>query len=72
MVMTVISALLWLVLMAALFVGFTVQGAMWSAAQNENRNGWVIALIWSVATLIVIIGIRAAEHAWLASHQCLS
>jgi hypothetical protein len=57
--------------MAALFVGFTVQGAMWSAAQNENRNGWVIALIWSVATLIVIIGIRAAEHAWLASHQCL-
>jgi hypothetical protein len=57
--------------MAALFVGFTVQGAMWSAAQEQNRNGWVIALIWSVASLIVIIGIRAAEHAWLASHQCL-
>ena len=69
--MLFVSDLLWLLLMAALFVGFTVQGAMWSAAQNENRNGWVIALIWSLATLIVIIGIRAAEHAWLASHQCL-
>ena len=71
MATTFVSALLWLLLMAALFVGFTVQGAMWSAAQEQNRNGWVIALIWSVATLIVIIGIRAAEHAWLASHQCL-
>ena len=71
MAATFVSALLWLLLMAALFVGFTVQGAMWSAAQEQNRNGWVIALIWSVATLIVIIGIRAAEHAWLASHQCL-
>jgi predicted membrane-bound mannosyltransferase len=71
MATTFVSALLWLLLMAALFVGFTVQGAMWSAAQEQNRNGWVIALIWSVASLIVIIGIRAAEHAWLASHQCL-
>jgi predicted membrane-bound mannosyltransferase len=71
MAATFVSALLWLLLMAALFVGFTVQGAMWSAAQEQNRNGWVIALIWSVASLIVIIGIRAAEHAWLASHQCL-
>jgi hypothetical protein len=58
--------------MAALFVGFTVQGAMWSAAQDQNRNGWVIALIWSVATVIVIVAIRASDHAWFASHQCLS
>jgi hypothetical protein len=72
MATTFVSALLWLLLIAALFVGFTVQGAMWSAAQNENRNGWVIAVIWSVATLIVIISIRAGEHAWLAHHQCLS
>ena len=71
MATTFVSALLWLLLMAALFVGFTVQGAMWSAAQEQNRNGWVIAVIWSVASLIVIIGIRAAEHTWLASHQCL-
>ena len=70
--MPFVSALLWPLLMAALFVGFTVQGAMWSAAQEQNRNGWVIALIWSVVSLIVIVGIRSAEHAWLASHQCLS
>jgi hypothetical protein len=45
---------------------------MWSAAQDQNRNGWVIALIWSVATVIVIVAIRAADHAWFASRQCLS
>jgi hypothetical protein len=72
MVMAFMPALLWLLLMAALFVGFTVQGAMWSAAQDQNRNGWVIALIWSVATVIVIVAIRAADHSWFASRQCLS
>ena len=72
MVMVFMPALLWLLLMAALFVGFTVQGAMWSAAQDQNRNGWVIALIWSVATVIVIVAIRASDHAWFASQQCLS
>ena len=72
MVMAFMPALLWLLLMAALFVGFTVQGSMWSAAQDQNRNGWVIALIWSVATVIVIVAIRAADHAWFASQQCLS
>ena len=72
MVMSFMAALLWLLLMAALFVGFTVQGAMWAAAQDQNRNGWVIALIWSIATVIVIVAIRAADHAWFASQQCLS
>jgi len=72
MVMAFMPALLCLLLMAALFVGFTVQGSMWSAAQDQNRNGWVIALIWSVATVIVIVAIRASDHAWFASHQCLS
>ena len=64
--MHVLSALYWLVLLAALFVGFTVQGAMWSAAQAENRNGWVIALIWSLVTAIVIESIHTAFHIWLA------
>ena len=72
MVMAFMPALLCLLLMAALFVGFTVQGAMWSAAQDQNRNGWVIALIWSVSTVIVIVAIRAADHVWFASQQCLS
>lgn len=64
--MPLFSAFPWLVLTAALFVGFTVQGAMWSAAQQENRNGWVIALIWSLATAIVIYGINTAYGIWLA------
>ena len=39
----------WLLQVMGLFVVFTVQGAMWRAAQDENRNGWVIALLWAVA-----------------------
>ena len=64
--MPLFSVLPWLVLTAALFVGFTVQGAMWSAAQQENRNGWVIALISSLATAIVLHGINTAYGIWLA------
>jgi hypothetical protein len=40
----------WILKTAALFVVFTVQGAMWRTAENLNRNGWVIALLWAVAT----------------------
>jgi K+-transporting ATPase A subunit len=32
---------------------------MWSGAQQENRNGWVIALIWAVATLVLMEGSHA-------------
>jgi hypothetical protein len=39
----------WLLKVIGLFLVFTVQGAMWRAAQDENRNGWVIALLWAVA-----------------------
>ena len=65
--MPLLSLLPWLLLAAGLFVGFTVLGAMWSAAQQENRNGWVIALIWTVATVIVIGGIHSAERIWFCS-----
>ena len=65
--MPLLSLLPWLLLAAALFVGFTVQGAMWSGAQQENRNGWVIAFIWTVATVIVIGGIQTAERIWFCS-----
>lgn len=64
--MHLFPVLSWLLLLVALFVGFTVQGAMWAAAQDQNRNGWVIALIWSLATAIVINGIHTATHLWLA------
>lgn len=60
------TVLSWLLLMVALFVGFIVQGAMWAAAQDQNRNGWVIALTWPLAIAIVIDGIHTVTHIWLA------
>ncbi len=47
----------WLLQVIGLFVVFTVQGAMWRAAQDENRNGWVIALLWAVAVATLWIPI---------------
>jgi len=55
--------LMWLFQGFSLFIAFTVQGAMWSGAQQENRNGWVIALIWAVATLVLMEGSHALHDA---------
>ena len=62
--MPLTTGLLWLLLLAALFVGFTVQGAMWRACQERHRNGWVCSLIWTVATAIAIGAIQAADRIW--------
>jgi hypothetical protein len=59
--------LLWLTQGLTLFIVFTVQGAMWSGAQQENRNGWVIALLFTVATLVLMEGSHAF-HNWLFPH----
>ena len=64
--MQVIPVLSWLLLLASLFVGFTVQGAMWKGAEDANRNGWVVALVWSLVTAIVIKSIHTAFHIWIA------
>lgn len=52
----------WLLQVIGLFVVFTVQGAMWRAAQDENRNGWVIALLWAVAVATLWIPIYEVLH----------
>ena len=62
------NPLIWLVGVSGLFVGFTVMAAMWRAAEEENRNGWVIALVWAVATMIVLSGIQAASHVLAPAH----
>lgn len=49
-----------------LFVALTVYGAMWSGAQDENENGWLIALLWSVGVVLV------ATLAGLANHRITS
>jgi len=60
--------LLWLTQGLTLFIVFTVQGAMWSGAQQENRNGWVIALLFAVATLVLMEGSHAV-HDGLFPHD---
>jgi hypothetical protein len=52
----------WLLQVIGLFVVFTVQGAMWKGAQDENRNGWVIALLWAVAVATLWIPIYEVIH----------
>jgi hypothetical protein len=52
----------WLLQVIGLFVVFTVQGAMWKGAQDENRNGWVIALLWAVAVVTLWIPIYEVIH----------
>jgi hypothetical protein len=51
----------WLLQVIGLFLVFTVQGAMWKGAQDANRNGWVIALLWAVAIATL----------WLPIHEVL-
>lgn len=53
-----------------LFIVFTVQGAIWRGAQQENRNGWVIALLFGVATLVLMEGSHAL-HDGLFPHEAL-
>jgi len=66
-----LPTLIWLTGVFGFFIGFTVMAAMWRAAEAENRNGWVIAVIWATATMIVLSAIHAANQ-MLASPHCLS
>ena len=52
----------WLLQVIGLFLVFTVQGAMWKGAQDANRNGWVIALLWAVAVATLWIPIYEVLH----------
>ncbi len=46
-----------------LFIGLTIYGSMWSGAQDENENGWVIAIIWSLGIVTITNMIRIASSA---------
>ena len=52
----------WLLQVIGLFLVFTVQGAMWKGAQDANRNGWVIALLWAVAAGTATGALHSWEH----------
>jgi hypothetical protein len=34
-----------------LFVLLTIYGAMWKGAQDQGRQGWFVALLWSLGLL---------------------
>ena len=60
---------IWLLQVMGLFVVFTVQGAMWKGAQDENRNGWVIALLWAVAVATLFIPMHELIHRFFIEQQ---
>ena len=39
-----------------LFLLLTIYGAMWNGAQENNKKGWVIAVLWSTVTLVALKG----------------
>jgi hypothetical protein len=50
--------LLWVLQAFALFIAFTVQGAMWKGAQDHGGRGWVVALTWSVGSMLLLNAIH--------------
>lgn len=34
---------------------------MWSGAQSENKNGWVIAVIWSLGVTAIVQAVNATR-----------
>jgi hypothetical protein len=44
---------LWLLQAFALFIAFTVQGAMWKGAEDHGGRGWFVALIWAVGSTVL-------------------
>ena len=50
--------LLWLLQAFALFIAFTVQGAMWKGAQDHGGRGWAVALNWAVGSTVLLNAIH--------------
>ena len=46
--------LLWVLQAFALFIAFTVQGAMWKGAQDHSGRGWAVALTWAVGSTVLL------------------
>jgi uncharacterized membrane protein len=49
--------------LVTVFIGLTVYGAMWSAAQDRDENGWLIALLWTIALVTAFNGYHFAGNA---------
>ena len=52
---SLLSALLvWPVELLLLFVVLTIYGAMWKGAEEQGRQGWFVAMFWSIGLLIAL------------------
>ena len=47
-------SLLWVLQAFALFIAFTVQGAMWKGAHDHGGRGWAVALTWAVGSTVLL------------------
>ena len=54
--------LLWLLQAFALFIAFTVQGAMWKGAQDHGGRGWAVALNWAVGSTVLLNAIHLLQR----------
>ncbi len=52
--MQIYDPILWVLQGFALFIAFTVQGAMWKGAQDHGGRGWVVALTWAVGAAVLL------------------
>ena len=48
--------LVWPVEFLLLFVVLTIYGAMWKGAEDQGRQGWFVALLWSAGLMIALHG----------------
>ena len=60
--------ILWVIEGLALFIAFTVQGAMWKGAQDHGGRGWAVALTWAVGCTVLLNAIHLL-HDGLVPHQ---
>ncbi|WP_438982635.1 hypothetical protein [Vulcanococcus sp.] len=56
--MQIYAPLLWALQVFALFIAFTVQGAMWKGAQDHGGRGWAVALTWAVGFTVLLNAIH--------------
>jgi hypothetical protein len=52
----------------ALFIAFTVHGAMWRGAEDHGSRGWAVALTWAVGSTLVLNAIHLL-HDGLVPHR---
>ena len=66
--MQIYEPILLAVQVLALFIAFTVQGAMWSGAEENGGRGWTVALVWALGFTALLNGIHLIDDG-MPPHQ---